>query len=81
MGSDFGGILKYVLLIALCYFIFVILFVVNPYIQSNIHGRVKYQLIEQGLSTLYSTPINIIQKDRNARYVHFFTNEYPLLQD
>ncbi|WP_341323617.1 ABC transporter ATP-binding protein [Solibacillus sp. FSL H8-0523] len=79
MGSDFGGILKYVLLIALCYFIFVILFVVNPYIQSKIHGRVKYQLTEQGLSTLYSTPINIIQKERNARYVHFFTNEISIV--
>lgn len=79
MGSDFGGILKYVLLIALCYFIFVILFVVNPYIQSKIHGRVKYQLIEQGLSTLYSTPINIIQKERNARYVHFFTSEISIV--
>ena len=79
MGSDFGGILKYVLLIALCYFIFVILFVVNPYIQSKIHGRVKYQLTEQGLSTLYSTPINIIQKERNARYVHFFTSEISIV--
>ncbi|WP_274310210.1 ABC transporter ATP-binding protein [Solibacillus daqui] len=79
MGSDFGGILKYVLLIALCYLIFIMLFVVNPYIQSKIHGRIKYQLVEQGLSTLYSTPINIIQKERNARYVHFFTNEIPIV--
>ena len=79
MGSEFGDILKYVLLIALCYLIFVILFVVNPYVQSKIHGRVKYQLIEQGLSTLYSTPFNIIQKERNARYVHFFTNEISIV--
>ncbi|MGE7023411.1 ABC transporter ATP-binding protein [Solibacillus cecembensis] len=79
MGSDFGGILKYVLLIALCYLVFIILFVVNPYIQSKIHGRVKYQLVEQGLSTLYSTPINTIQKERNARYVHFFSNEIPIV--
>lgn len=79
MGSEFGDILKYVLLIALCYLIFVILFVVNPYVQSKIHSRVKYQLIEQGLSTLYSTPFNIIQKERNARYVHFFTNEISIV--
>ena len=79
MGSAFGGILKYVLLIALCYVIFIILFTVNPYVQSKIHGRVKYQLVEQGLSTLYSTPINIIQKERNARYVHFFTNEISIV--
>ncbi|ATP39513.1 hypothetical protein CSE16_05295 [Solibacillus sp. R5-41] len=79
MGSDFGGIWIYVILIALCYLIFIILFVVNPYIQSKIHGRVKYQLVEQGLSTLYSTPINIVQKERNARYVHFFSNEIPIV--
>ncbi|MEK4229179.1 ABC transporter ATP-binding protein [Solibacillus sp. FSL H8-0538] len=79
MGTNFGGILKYVILIALCYFVFIILFVVNPYIQSKIHGRIKYQLVEQGLSTLYSTPINIIQKERNARYVHFFANEIPIV--
>ena len=78
MGSAFGEILKYVLLIALCYVIFIILFTVNPYVQSKIHGRVKYQLVEQGLSTLYSTPINVIQKERNARYVHFFTNEISI---
>ncbi|MEK4424928.1 ABC transporter ATP-binding protein [Solibacillus sp. FSL K6-1523] len=79
IGSDFGGILKYVLLIALCYLVFILLFVVNPYIQSKIHGRVKYQLVEQGLSTLYSTPINTIQKERNARYVHLFSNEIPIV--
>ena len=62
-GSAFGEILNYVLFIALCYVIFIILFTVNPYVQSKIHGRVKYQLVEQGLSTLYSTPINTIQKE------------------
>ncbi len=79
LGGNYREVWRYIILIAFCYLIFIILFVVNPYLQSKIHGRVKYNLVKQGLTTLYHTPLSKIQKERDASYVHFLTNEISIV--
>lgn len=77
--GEYDKLWLYIPLIAIFYVIFIILFVINPYIQSKIHGRVKIQVQEKALSYFYKMPFKQIQQDRNAKYVHYFTNEIPIV--
>lgn len=69
----------YIPLIAVFYLLFSLLFVINPYIQSKIHGKIKSQLQEQALLHFYKIPFKKLQEKRDAKYVHYFSNEIPIV--
>ncbi|OIK06799.1 ABC transporter ATP-binding protein [Bacillus sp. MUM 13] len=77
--EDFENLWIFLPLILLCYLIFTLLFVINPYIQSKIHGKVKQQILNRALWHFYNTPLEVSRKERDAKYVHYFSNEIPIV--
>ncbi|MBA4493461.1 ABC transporter ATP-binding protein [Paenactinomyces guangxiensis] len=76
MYSNFWDVL---LLIILCYITYSLLFVINPFVQSKIHGSVKKVLTKEALSHLYRIPHERFQEKRTGQYVHFLSNEIPIV--
>ncbi|OHX40705.1 MULTISPECIES: ABC transporter ATP-binding protein [Cytobacillus] len=79
MSGEYDKLWIYIPIISLLYLVFTVLFVVNPYIQSKIHGRIKYQLKKKALSHFYKIPLKKMQQERDAKYVHYFSNEIPIV--
>lgn len=67
--------------ILVCYIIFSILYVTNPFLQNKIFGLVKMKLTLQSVSYYHNLPIKTLQKNNNGNYVHHLTNEIPLIAD
>jgi ABC-type multidrug transport system fused ATPase/permease subunit len=75
--GDKNQLLPLITTIAICYIVFSILFVANPYLQTKIYGYIKSHLTSKSINQIYGIPIERLQKERNGQYVHHLSNEVP----
>ncbi|WP_214803184.1 ABC transporter ATP-binding protein [Exiguobacterium sp. ERU656] len=67
----------YIFMIFICYVIFSVLYVINPFLQTTIYGHIKMNMTTQFLYNIYDSPLKLSNKENSGHYIHNTTNEIP----